>query len=60
MLEMQWITGFEFSLGINCKAVSFCAQNRVHVAEVFSSLKFMSFHTAQSVASVFVVVTGWN
>lgn len=58
MLEMQWITGFEFSLGISCKAVSFCAQSRVHVAEIFRSLEFMSSHTAQSVVSVFVVVTG--
>lgn len=60
MVDVWWMTGFEFSLGINCLAVSFCAQSRVQIAEVFSILLFMSLLTAESVASVFMVITGWN
>lgn len=60
MVDMQWTTGFEFSLDINCMTVSFCAQSRVHIAEIFSVLLFMNLHTVQSVASVFMVITGWT
>lgn len=58
---MLWMTGFEFSLDINCMTVTFCAKSEFTLQITFSFCCLrVCMHHNSLVASIFVVTGGWN